>query len=156
MVQLMPQVAGAAVSVVSSCATRAQLLRDTRRVQPDVILLDLRMPDREDQPCTLGGAEIIAALQRQHPGVRVICLSAHVEPERVRACLEAGAAGYEVAHRAVGLARQAAMPALETLLRALADALEAGALEEAQRLGQCLPEALAAVRHVLAGGRNRE
>jgi hypothetical protein len=59
---------------------------------------------------------------------------------------------YEVAHRAVGLARQAAMPALETLLRALADALEAGALEEAQRLGQCLPAALAAVRRVLAGG----
>ncbi|MBK1655858.1 response regulator transcription factor [Allochromatium vinosum] len=94
MVQLLPQVAGAAVRVVSSCATRAQLLRDTRRVKPDVILLDLRMPDREDQPCTLGGTEIIAALQRQHPGVRVICLSAHAEPERVRACLEAGAAGY--------------------------------------------------------------
>jgi hypothetical protein len=66
------------------------------------------------------------------------------------------AAGYEAAHRAVGLARQAAMPALETLLRALADALEAGALEEAQRLGQCLPEALAAVRRVLAGGGNPE
>lgn len=60
------------------------------------------------------------------------------------------AACYEVAHRAVGLARQAAMPALETLLRALAEALDAGSLTEARRLGQQLPAAIAAVRTVLA------
>ena len=92
--ELLPQVAGSAVQVVSGCATRVQMLRDTRALQPDVVLLDLRMPDREGVLCTLGGAETIAALQRQWTAVRVICLSVHAEPDLVRACLDAGAAGY--------------------------------------------------------------
>ncbi|AFL73591.1 response regulator transcription factor [Thiocystis violascens] len=135
MVQLLPQVAGAAVTVVNSCANRDQLLRDTRLLQPDVILLDLRMPDREGQPCTLGGAEAIAALQRQHPAVRIICLSVHVEPELVRACLEAGAAGYlgkgilpeELwsAIRLVAAGGQAVDPTLRARLELLAIGAEA-------------------------------
>jgi len=92
--ELLPQVAGAAVEIVSACATRSQMLRDTRALQPDVVLLDLRMPDRDGQLCTLGGAETIAALQRQWTEVRVICLSVHAQPDLVRACLDAGAAGY--------------------------------------------------------------
>ncbi|WP_342450058.1 response regulator transcription factor [Thiorhodococcus minor] len=92
--ELLPQVAGSMVQVVSSCATRVEMLRDTRALQPDVVLLDLRMPDRDGVLCTLGGAETIAALQRQWAAVRVICLSVHAEPDRVRACLDAGAAGY--------------------------------------------------------------
>ncbi|EGV28631.1 response regulator receiver protein [Thiorhodococcus drewsii AZ1] len=92
--ELLPQVAGAAVEIVSACATRSQMLRDTRALQPDVVLLDLRMPDRDGLLCTLGGAETIAALQRQWTEVRVICLSVHAQPDLVRACLDAGAAGY--------------------------------------------------------------
>lgn len=92
--ELLPQVAGRAVEIVSACATRGQMLRDTRRLRPDVVLLDLRMPDRDDQPCTLGGADTIAALKRQWTAVRVICLSVHAEPGLVRACLDAGAAGF--------------------------------------------------------------
>lgn len=92
--EVLPQVAGAAVEIVSTCASRDQMLRDTRSLQPDVILLDLRMPDREGLLCTLGGADTIAALQRQCAQARVICLSVHAEPGLVRACLDAGAAGY--------------------------------------------------------------
>ena len=144
MVQLLPQVAGAAVTVVNSCANRAQLLRDTRLLQPDVILLDLRMPDREGQPCTLGGAEAITALQRQHPAVRIICLSVHIEPELVRACLEAGAAGYlgkgilpeELwsAIRLVAAGGQAVDPTLRARLELLAIGAEAEANIRAQLL----------------------
>ncbi|AFL73446.1 response regulator transcription factor [Thiocystis violascens] len=92
--ELLPQVAGSVVKVVSTCATRSQMLRDTRHLRPDVVLVDLRMPDRDGLLCTLGGAETIAALQRQWTEVRVICLSVHAEPDLVRACLDAGAAGY--------------------------------------------------------------
>jgi hypothetical protein len=60
------------------------------------------------------------------------------------------AACYELAHRAVGLVRQAAMPALETLLRALTDALEERNIVEAQRLGARLPAAIDAVRSALS------
>jgi len=92
--ELLPQVSGGAALVVSHCAVRAQALRDTRTLHPDVVLLDLRMPDQEGAPCTLGGPETIAALRRQWAAVRVICLSVHAEPVLVRACLQAGAMGF--------------------------------------------------------------
>jgi hypothetical protein len=59
------------------------------------------------------------------------------------------AACYEQAHRAVGLARQAAMPELESLFRALADALDAGDVSTAEPIGLRLPAAIAAVRAAL-------
>ena len=45
LMQLLPQVRGAAIAVVATCATRSQTMRQTRTLAPDVILLDLRMPD---------------------------------------------------------------------------------------------------------------
>lgn len=92
--ELLQQAGGKAVEVVRTCATRAQALRDTRALQPDVILLDLRMPDTEERPSTLAGSEAVSALLRQHPEARVICLSVHAEPEIVRTCLAAGAKGF--------------------------------------------------------------
>ncbi|NEV61625.1 hypothetical protein [Thiorhodococcus minor] len=60
------------------------------------------------------------------------------------------AACREAAHRAAGVARQAATRQLETLLRALEQALEAGDLEEAGRLGADLPAIIAAVCNAVA------
>lgn len=63
---------------------------------------------------------------------------------------------YEVAHRAVGLAKQAAMPQLEALFRAISDALDANDLAQAERVAQGLPLAIDAVRAAVCepnGGR---
>jgi len=60
------------------------------------------------------------------------------------------AACYELAHPAVGLVRQAAMPELEVLLRALTDALDARDLAKAERLGLRLPAAIDTVRSVVS------
>lgn len=57
----------------------------------------------------------------------------------------------EAAHRAVGVARQAATPQLEALLVALEEALAAGDLAAAARWGQRLPAAVEAVCTVLGG-----
>lgn len=70
-----------------------------------------------------------------------------LDPGRYRA---ETAACYELAHRAVGLAKQAAMPALESLLRDLADALDAGDVDTAERIGLRLPAAIDAVRAALS------
>ena len=59
------------------------------------------------------------------------------------------AACHEAAHRAVGIARQAATPQLEALLLALEAALAAGDLAEAARWGRRLPAAIEAVCTVL-------
>ena len=57
------------------------------RVQPDVVLMDLIMPE-------MGGAAATAAIRRQWPQVQVIALTSFQEKELVREALRAGAIGY--------------------------------------------------------------
>ncbi|HVW22704.1 MAG TPA: response regulator transcription factor [Opitutaceae bacterium] len=58
-----------------------------RRLRPDVVLMDLRMP-------LLGGADATRAILAERPGVRVIVLTTFEEDEEVFAALRSGAAGY--------------------------------------------------------------
>jgi DNA-binding NarL/FixJ family response regulator len=134
--QLLGEVAGASIAVVGTCATREQLLRLARTQHPDVILLDLRMPDREGGPCTLSGPETVAALCRQQAKARILCLSAHGEPGIVRGCLQAGARGFlgkgvrpEEIWSAVQIV-QAGGLFIEPTLRAQLDLLDAGPQED--------------------------
>jgi DNA-binding NarL/FixJ family response regulator len=72
----------------------AGLARDGReavelavRLQPDVALLDVGMPD-------VGGVEACAAIRARVPGVRVLMLTVSEDSLDVRAALRVGAAGY--------------------------------------------------------------
>ena len=91
---LLNAVAPGAIEVVAQCGTREEAIRHTRSLQPDVVLLDLRMPDREGGPCTLGGAETVAALRRQSETTRIVCLTSYEDAAIVRSCLDAGAVGF--------------------------------------------------------------
>jgi DNA-binding NarL/FixJ family response regulator len=55
-------------------------------LRPDVVLLDLRLPD-------MLAPEVVAGLRRVHPGVRVVVFTAHGEHHGVLAALDAGADG---------------------------------------------------------------
>ncbi|HEX9030281.1 MAG TPA: response regulator transcription factor [Streptosporangiaceae bacterium] len=55
--------------------------------QPDVVLLDVHLPGG-------GGQDVVAAITREHPGVRFLALSASDAPEDVIAVIRAGARGY--------------------------------------------------------------
>ena len=57
--------------------------------EPDVVLLDLQMPD-------LDGIEVTRRLGESHPDTRVIVVSAHVSDRYVVPALLAGASGYVV------------------------------------------------------------
>ncbi|QEW20469.1 Response regulator protein VraR [Marinibacterium anthonyi] len=59
-----------------------------RDVRPDVMLLDLSMPD--------GGLDVLPSLCREHPQMKVAVLTASESSEDLRAALSAGAAGYIV------------------------------------------------------------
>jgi len=57
------------------------------RLEPDVALLDVGMPD-------IGGVEACAAIRARVPGVRVLMLTVSEDALDVRAALRVGAAGY--------------------------------------------------------------
>ena len=75
------------VEVVGEAADGAEALDCAARLQPDVVLMDLRMP-------TLDGIAATRRLRAQQPAVRVIALTTFDADEEVFAALRAGAVGY--------------------------------------------------------------
>jgi len=66
-----------------------EAVRLARELQPDVVVMDLSMPE-------LNGADAARAILERQPQCRVIVLSMYSEREYVRRALKAGAAGYVV------------------------------------------------------------
>ena len=67
----------------------AQAIRVAPAARPDVVVLDLQLPD-------LSGVEVIRRLIATDPGIRVLMLSASGEQQDVLDALKAGALGYLV------------------------------------------------------------
>lgn len=77
------------MEVVSLAVDGREAVRQARELQPDVVLMDLSMPE-------LNGADATRAILERDPKCRVIVLSMYSEREYVRRALKAGAAGYVV------------------------------------------------------------
>lgn len=75
------------VEVAGEAATAAEAIQRAKEIEPDVVLLDLRLPDMDGLAC-------LEALRRGHPGMSVVIFSAADEPELIGAALTRGAAGY--------------------------------------------------------------
>jgi DNA-binding NarL/FixJ family response regulator len=75
--------------VVGEAVNGSQVVPLVRRTNPDIVLLDLRMPH-------LDGLACIDAIKKNSPNVKVIVLSAFTEPERIQAAFSRGADGYIV------------------------------------------------------------
>jgi DNA-binding NarL/FixJ family response regulator len=78
---------GDAVEVVGEAASVAEAVPLIRELDPDVVLLDVHLPDG-------GGDVIINAVARDRPGVRFLALSVSDAAEDVIAVIRAGARGY--------------------------------------------------------------
>ncbi len=81
--------AQADMEVVALAVDGREAVRLARDLQPDVVLMDLSMPE-------LNGADATRAILERDPKCRVIVLSMYSEREYVRRALKAGAAGYVV------------------------------------------------------------
>ena len=77
------------MEVVALVGDGREAVQQARDLQPDVVLMDLSMPE-------LNGADATRAILARDPKCRVIVLSMYAQREYVRRALKAGAAGYVV------------------------------------------------------------
>jgi DNA-binding NarL/FixJ family response regulator len=74
------------LEVVASCSGADDALAASRHTQPNVVVLDLRMPQRS-------GLDLLAVLGRELPNVRSVVLTAAITQDQVIEALKRGAAG---------------------------------------------------------------
>jgi len=77
------------MEVIATAGDGREAVQQARDAQPDVVLMDLSMPE-------LNGADATRAILERDPKCRVIVLSMYSQREYVRRALKAGAAGYVV------------------------------------------------------------
>jgi len=75
------------MTVVAEVAGGVDAVKAFAQHQPDITLMDLRMPD-------LSGAEATTAIRQRFPAARVLVLTTFDNDEDICRALEAGAAGY--------------------------------------------------------------
>ncbi len=75
-------------------ADRRSLMSAVKRVSPDLVVVDLSLPEAD-------GVNIARLLKDENPDLRIIILSLYEDAEAVRAVMDAGAAGF-VLKRAAG------------------------------------------------------
>jgi DNA-binding NarL/FixJ family response regulator len=77
----------AGITVVGRADSAEICVQKAHSLRPDIILLDLHLPDQS-------GVEVIGALLEDNPAVRIIILSGYAEVQEVAAAFRAGAFGY--------------------------------------------------------------
>lgn len=69
------------------CATAEEALREIPKRQPDIVLMDIQLPD-------ISGIECTAQLKQLMPSVQIIMVTVYEDTERIFKALRAGACGY--------------------------------------------------------------
>jgi DNA-binding NarL/FixJ family response regulator len=75
------------IQVIGAAVDGADAIWQARRHVPDVVLMDLHMPNCD-------GVEATRRIVRDQPSIRVVALTAYSDDERVFGALRAGARGY--------------------------------------------------------------
>lgn len=81
------------IEVVGEASTGQEVLTLVEQVRPDVLLLDMELPD-------IKGTEVAQRLQASGSPVRILALSAYDDGVYIRELLELGAAGYLIKEEA--------------------------------------------------------
>jgi DNA-binding NarL/FixJ family response regulator len=93
-----------AITVVGDAGTAAEAIRLAADVAPDVVLLDLGLPD-------LDGLSAVARLKHARAEAAVLVLTMHDDPALVRGAVQAGANGYVLK----GVGRQELLAAIQAV-----------------------------------------
>jgi DNA-binding NarL/FixJ family response regulator len=79
--------ADARTEVIAEAATGAEAIEAARQGQPDVVVMDLHLPD-------ISGVDATTTISRDSPHIGVIVLTMHEDDDTVFAAMRAGARGY--------------------------------------------------------------
>jgi two-component system, NarL family, response regulator LiaR len=83
------------IEVVGEASDGLEALESVRKLEPDVLLLDIEMP-------IMDGVEVARQIRALNVKVRILILSAYDDREYIRALLEIGVSGYLVKGEAPG------------------------------------------------------
>lgn len=83
-----------ALEIVATADNAPQALELVKQFQPQLVLMDLQMPE-------MNGLEATARLRESFPEIRVIMVTGHDTPELRRASRESGAQGFVLKSRLV-------------------------------------------------------
>jgi DNA-binding NarL/FixJ family response regulator len=72
---------------VCACATVADALKQIPKAEPDVVLMDIQLPDSTGVECT-------AKIKEMMPAVHIVIVTVYEDSERIFQALRAGACGY--------------------------------------------------------------
>jgi DNA-binding NarL/FixJ family response regulator len=146
------------LEVVGEASDGHQAIGLCRRLRPDLVIMDLRMPG-------MSGIEATRKLKEHSPSTLVLVLSGLEDPDHLSEALKAGAAGYLLKGASASQIVEATRKVLlgESLLnQEVATRLLMRLVEEARRkdappLEEMLPEVLSPreveVLHLMAGGK---
>lgn len=73
--------------LVAEAATGREALEQYRQTRPDIVLMDLQMPD-------MGGLDAIAAIRAEFPEARIVVLTTYKGDVQASRAFQAGAQGY--------------------------------------------------------------
>lgn len=143
---------GAEFALVGEAADGAQGLRVVGTVQPDVVLMDVRMPG-------LDGIEAIARIRQEWPQIAVLVLTTYDEDDLMIRGLQAGACGYLLKDTDLDVLLQAIRTAAcgaplvqpEVMARILAQAARAATRPAVRPHGRGQSDLTERERAVLAG-----
>ena len=75
------------IEIVAEAKNGQEVLNLVKGIRPDVILMDVEMPEKN-------GLETTKILSEKHPTIKVMALSMHTQSAFVKQMLKAGASGY--------------------------------------------------------------
>jgi DNA-binding NarL/FixJ family response regulator len=75
------------LEVIGEASTGLEAIEIFRRLAPDLVLMDVRMPEMD-------GITATRQIKREQPGVSVLMVTMHENPNYLLEALDAGAAGY--------------------------------------------------------------
>lgn len=83
----------AGLELVGEASGGEEALRLVESLHPDILVLDLSMPDMD-------GIQVTKRIQSTSPGLRILILTVHEDEALLREAIRAGAAGYILKHAA--------------------------------------------------------